>query len=264
MYRVLIADDEPIERMVVTKKIQKYFPGRLEVVQAENGKDAVRLFFEEKCSIAILDISMPGIDGLKAAEIIRKADSACSIIFLTAFDEFNYAKKAFSVRALDYLLKPGSDKELVDVLEEALRLAEKSGEAGAEKRAGMLAVEDEDERNYDNVRIQAVAEAVRTYIQENYANDISLQDAAGAMGYSEPYFCKVFKQCFDMNFTSYLTSVRVEAAKELLMDVSVNIKDVCREVGFHDSNYFARVFKRTVGMTPSEYRNCVPGKSGKV
>lgn len=263
MLRVLVADDEPIERMVVSKKIQKYFGGRLEVVLAENGEDAVRLFAEMECRIAILDISMPGMNGLEAAEKIRGKDKGCSIIFLTAFDEFSYAKRAISVKALDYLLKPGSDEELIAVLEEAINLAGwetaqkrfdknkgASGEGGKELSA-------QEEKIYDSARTQAVADAIYHYIQTHYREDIALQDVAGAMGYSDAYFCKIFKQCFDKNFTVFLTEFRVEAAKTLLGDAMVNIKDICVQVGFRDSNYFARVFKRTTGMTPSEYRNQV-------
>ena len=78
---------------------------------------------KEKIQIAILDIEMPGINGIQAAERIREKDKKCCIIFLTAFDEFAYAKKAITVRALDYLLKPWDEKELMLVLEEAMRMA---------------------------------------------------------------------------------------------------------------------------------------------
>ncbi|MDO5424976.1 MAG: response regulator [Eubacteriales bacterium] len=262
MFRVLIADDEPIERLVVSKKIQKYFPEELEPVLAENGEEAVRLFREKQCRIAILDINMPGMDGLEAAEKIRKADSTCSIIFLTAYEEFSYAKKAIMVRALDYLLKPGAEEELIAVLEEAIRLAEESG-ADAAARTENPSEAFEEEKNYDNLRIQAITENIRAYIQNHYQEELSLQAAAGAMGYSDAYFCKIFKQYFGKNFTVYLTEFRMEMAKKLLADLTVNVKDVCQQVGFHDSNYFARVFKRNTGMTPSEYRVSLLGKSGK-
>ena len=68
MYRILVADDEPIERTVVSKTIQKYFPEQLEVILAVNGREAVELFFEGECRIALLDIEMPGVNGLEAAE----------------------------------------------------------------------------------------------------------------------------------------------------------------------------------------------------
>ena len=84
--------------------------------------------------------------------------------------------------------------------------------------------------------------------------DISMQDMARITNYSEAYFCKLFKQCFNQNFTSYLAGYRVKEAKKLLEQPTVNIKDVGQAVGYMDSNYFARVFKRITGKTPTEYR----------
>ena len=94
MYRILVADDEPIERQVINKKIKSFFPEQVEVFLAENGIDAVQKYLENNCQIAILDIEMPGMNGLEAAEKIRDKDKNSNIIFLTAFDEFSYAKKS--------------------------------------------------------------------------------------------------------------------------------------------------------------------------
>ena len=96
---------------------------------------------------------------------------------------------------------------------------------------------------------------VEEYIRNNYMKEISMQDAARMMNYSDAYFCKLFKQCFDQNFTSYLTGFRVNEAKKLLKDRSISVKDVSMQVGYYDSNYFAKVFKRMTGMIPSEYRD---------
>ena len=137
MYRVLVADDEPIERMIVGRTIKKYFSGQLEVVEAVNGREAAKFFTEKDCKIALLDIEMLGVNGLEAAEQIREEDRDCSIIFLTAFDEFSYAKRAISVHALDYLLKPGTEEELVAVLEEAIRLLEEKAD-GSQKRGSFF------------------------------------------------------------------------------------------------------------------------------
>ncbi len=304
MYRVLIADDEMIERTVLFRTLDKNLKGQCEIFQAENGREALEIYEREQIQILILDIEMPGINGIEAAEQIRKKDKECSIIFLTAFDEFSYAKKAITVRALDYLLKPYDEQELMLVMEEAMRQADacdgegleerlKAQVSGADARTVREAGQDvadlgheadqghkasdargkgvengricadlgrqsqEEGEESGNVRMDKVTQLIFCYIQENYMYDISMQDLARAMNYSEAYFCKLFKQCFSKNFTSYLTEYRVKEAKRMLKQPTVNVKDVGRAVGYMDSNYFARVFKRITGQTPTEYRMCI-------
>ncbi len=253
MYRILIADDEPIERSVISKKIQSFFPNQFEIVLAENGREAVQLFREKKCQIALLDIEMPGMNGLDAAASIRAEDDYACMIFLTAFDEFDYAKKAITLRVLDYLLKPGDDMELITALEEAIRVVDKR-KIQTTEASGEISDDTQESDMSGSVRVKAVAERILSYIDANYAEDISMQDAAKAMGYADAYFCKIFKESFDKSFMVYLADYRIEKAKELLEDMTVNIKDVGSSVGYRDSNYFTKVFKRIVGVTPTEYR----------
>ncbi len=259
MYRILVADDEPIERQVINKKINTFFPGQVEIYTAENGIEAVNAYKENDCQIAILDIEMPGMNGLEAAENIRAEGDDCNIIFLTAFDEFSYAKRAIGVRALDYLLKPGSDDELVNVLEEAFRLSDKA----ADNRRFDYREEKESfkPQDYSDDAYQGndLIEQITAYIREHYVEDIALQDIAGFLGYSDVYFCKLFKQNFGKNFITFLNEYRMNKAKELLSNPLINIKDVGQKVGYRDANYFTRLFKRMVGVTPSEYRSGVLG-----
>lgn len=285
MLRLLIADDEMIERKVLHKTLQKNLKGRCHIFEASNGREALKIYEEEGIQIAILDIEMPGINGIEAAQAIRKKDRDCCIIFLTAFDEFSYAKKAITVRALDYLLKPYDEEELMLVVEEAIRMTEEIGQTGAERRAadggegltaelplregkelagGELSPDTgetfrgerspEPLEDQGDVRLSKVADLILQYIHENYMFDISMQDAARVMNYSEAYFCKLFKQCFSRNFTSYLTHYRVDQAKKMLEEPTVNIKEIGKAVGYGDSNYFAKVFKRITGQSPTEYR----------
>lgn len=257
MYRVMIADDEMIERMVLYKTLQKHLGDVCEIYEAENGREALKVYKEKQIQIAILDIEMPGIGGIMAAEKIRETDPRCCIIFLTAFDEFTYAKKAITLRALDYLLKPYQEEELLAVMEEAIRQTEKQmGQAEARSMAEEpeLMIGEDETQEPGIGRILKVSDLIRDYIRQNYMKDISMQDAARMMNYSEAYFCKLFKQCFSCNFTSYLTRFRMEEAKKLLAEPTVNVKNVGEAVGYSDSNYFAKVFKRYTGSSPTEYR----------
>ena len=91
----------------------------------------------------------------------------------------------------------------------------------------------------------------------------AMQDAAAALRYSDAYFCKLFKQCFKVNFSAYLNEYRVNRARQLMLDPRLNMKDIGAAVGYSDANYFTRVFKRLTGQTPSEYRVAAAEKAAQ-
>lgn len=271
MYGLLIVEDELIERQVLKKTLQKRFGDQCLIWEAENGKEAVEVFAREEIQVAILDIGMPGMNGIQAAEIIRKEGPECCIIFLTAYDRFDYARKAISVGAMEYLLKPYSSREVINVVGEALRIAGqherwRQGEAVESELIKknlrhFLDSEEEKEQEQESqaedlsyTRLSVMASMVEEYIRSHYMNEISMNDAARAVNYSEPYFCKMFKLQYGQNFTSYLAEYRINEAKKLLCRPNVNVKDVGVSVGYPDSNYFTKVFRRLTGMNPSEYR----------
>lgn len=247
MYRVLLVDDEQIERMALAKRIEKYYGDKLNVYQAVNGREAVDMCKSQKNDIIIMDISMPEMNGVMAARYIRQMDEQCSIIFLSAYDDFNYARNAIKVKALDYLLKPCDLDDLLAVMDMAIQKLE-AGSNYNDYDAG------ETNDNLKNTDEKATAIQMKEYVENNYMCDISMQEAAGAMGYSDAYFSKLFKQYFNQNFTAYLTEYRMKKAKQLLSDTGESIKDISRMVGYADSNYFAKIFKRIVGEIPSKYR----------
>lgn len=248
MHKILVADDEPIELTVVEKIINENLSDKVSICLADNGREAVDLYEKENCDIALLDIAMPGLNGLEAAEIIRSKHPGHVIIFLTAFDEFDYAKKAIAVKALDYLLKPVDEKELILVLEEALRQVENESKENVSENKNF------DNTEFSDMKMSAIRTRISDYLESRYMDDISLSDIAGELNYSDAYFSKVFKKCFNKGFIVYLTELRIEKSKILLEDIFVNIKDISAKVGFRDSNYYTKVFKRMEGLTPSEYR----------
>lgn len=260
MYHVLIADDEPIERTVLCKVLNSRFKDELEIVQTVNGREAIKLFQAQKFQIVFMDIEMPGINGLDAAEQIRKIDRNCHIIFLTAYDEFSYAKKAITIKALNYLLKPASEEEVIEAVKEAIKTITERKINEKNKILNREEILDVYNDTLEHIRIGVVKEGILHYIQMHYKEDISMQDAAEAMNYSNAYFCKLFKQEFTKSFTVYLAEYRIEKAKRLLEDITLNVKEIGDRVGYKDSNYFAKVFKRVVGVTPSEYRIFMLGK----
>lgn len=270
MYRVLLVDDEQIERMALAKKIDRYYGDKVDIYHAVNGREAVAMCSEQKNDIIIMDISMPEMNGVMAAKYIRKMDDQCSIIFLSAYDDFEYARNAIKVRALDYLLKPCDMNDLLAVMDTALQKLDKENVFNGNSISGKEQnketeicgsnannVRENRPKRTDNVRNsdeQTTIKYLKEYVENNYIYDISMQEAAEEMGYSDAYFSKLFKQYFNQNFTAYLTEYRIKKAKELLSNTNHSIKDISRMVGYTDSNYFAKIFKRLVGEIPSKYR----------
>ena len=126
--KLLLADDERIERSILYRKLSRELGEDCEFIQAENGSEAVELFKEHHPQIAVLDIAMPELDGIEAASRIRQMDENCVIIFLTAYSDFQYTRQAIRLRALDYLTKPFHLAELNARIKSVIRRKQQDGE----------------------------------------------------------------------------------------------------------------------------------------
>lgn len=100
---------------------------------------------------------------------------------------------------------------------------------------------------------RAVRRAVR-YVEENYPRDLPQEEVARNVGLSPSYFSSCFKRETGKSFVEYLTEYRLEKARKLLTSSNLRTLDVASSVGFRDPKYFARIFKKSVGVTPSRYR----------
>ena len=92
------------------------------------------------------------------------------------------------------------------------------------------------------------------YICDHYGKELSLAEVSGHVYMSETYFSKKFKKVTGLNFREYLTSVRIKAADELLLETEKTIAEISECCGFSDANYFGDVFKKRKGVSPMQYR----------
>ena len=103
--------------------------------------------------------------------------------------------------------------------------------------------------------------ATRTYLEENYSQNLSLDEVAHRVSFSPFYFSKLFKKTFGRSFIEYITHLRIKQAMALLADENVTVREVSDLVGFSEPNYFTRVFKKETGQTPTNYqKNAVRAK----
>ncbi|HOX58596.1 MAG TPA: helix-turn-helix domain-containing protein [Candidatus Paceibacterota bacterium] len=101
----------------------------------------------------------------------------------------------------------------------------------------------------------------KEYIQQHQTEHLRLGHVARAVNTSTFYFCKMFKQVTGINFTDYLSRVRIEKAKNLLLNPNLRVSEIAFEVGFQSLTHFNRVFKKILGQSPTEYRAQLLGTS---
>lgn len=125
------------------------------------------------------------------------------------------------------------------------------------------------ESSPDNVRADQIYEKYKTlmmeairYIDANYGENLTLGDVCKHFAISKTYFCHLFKLITGKTFTEYLTELRVQEAKNLLEDHSQSITEISEKLGFSNTSYFSKIFKKYTGRLPKEYRK-ERSKSGK-
>lgn len=131
MYKVLLVDDEELERKVVAFTLQNSGLSVEIVGEAASGREALEQVRLTLPDLIIMDIKMPGIDGIEATRQIKTLFPMTEVIMLTAYGKFSYSQQAIKAQAGDYLLKPIQPQQLIKAVAEALeRLSQKRLQPG--------------------------------------------------------------------------------------------------------------------------------------
>jgi len=113
----------------------------------------------------------------------------------------------------------------------------------------------ETEDGNNTQRFRKIIELMVEFINKNYSQNISLKQIAEVVYMSPNYLCDLFRQETGIHFSNYITQVRVRNAKELLKTrAELKSYEIAELVGYKDAKYFTQVFKKQVGVTPTEYR----------
>lgn len=137
-YKVIIADDDRPSRMLLLHFIQ-LLPEYEVVQEAENGEEFIQIVMEAEPEIVLVDIHMPGLNGMEAVKICKERFPSLQVIFTTGYDEF--AVEAFNISAADYIVKPIERTRLFVALEKAKKLIQMSNSSNQVKnKANKLAI----------------------------------------------------------------------------------------------------------------------------
>lgn len=248
MYKVVVVEDENIVRQGIVRATDWTSLNCMVVGEASNGEEGVEVIRRLSPDLVITDIRMPKMTGIDMMRALREEGIKTHVIFLTAYDDFAYAREGIRLGIDDYVLKPFEDGRLENAVRDLLIKSE-----DATKRE-MIGIEAElSLKKGDKSKYLAAA---LSFIDEHYSDpELSAQMVADALGISSGHLSHLFRKETEYTMTNYILDRRMKAAKKLLKDYSHKVYEVAELVGYRDITYFSATFKRFTGVTPSEYQD---------
>jgi signal transduction histidine kinase/DNA-binding LacI/PurR family transcriptional regulator/AraC-like DNA-binding protein len=232
-HTILLVDDDPAILDMHARMVQTYLP-TCRVLTAANGRIALEIMQREQLALVLLDLMMPELDGFGVLETMQADERtrAIPVVVLTA-QLLTQEDMARLNRGVAAVLEKGlfSTDETLAHIEQTLA---RNKSLGSDTRR--------------------VMRRVMAYIHEHYAEPITRQDMAACAGVSPRHLTRCFCQEVGVSPIAYLNRYRVKQAKQLLQAHDRSITQVARDVGFSDSGYFARVFRKEVGVSPRAYQ----------
>lgn len=235
--KLLIAEDEDMIRKGMEKYIRLHTDRFDRIYLARNGQEAIDIIFKNHPEIMLLDIQMPVKDGIAVMKEAKNAGIFPATIILSGYEEFRYAQQALRYGARCYLLKPSRSS---DILKQILEIADEISGEGQKT---------EDYSTHSNL-----VDLAKEYMEEYYNEELTLQRVADVVGISPGYLSTIFSQYLGTGFVDYLNQIRIEHACAYLKQQYFKTYEIAYKVGFQDEKYFTRVFKKIMGITPSEYK----------
>ena len=236
--KVLLVDDEIIIRRGF-RQLFNWEAHDCEVVgEAADGMEALSQIDALNPDIVTMDINIPIMNGLKVIQLSRMKHPETAFIIVSGYDDFAYCREALRLQITDYILKPVDYEEFgacIDNLKIAL-FEKKSSEES----------EGQEER---------IINKIVRFVQNHLSEEISLSVLAEEFHFSTQYVSQLFKNEIGVNFLTYLTNIRMEKAKKLLLNTDLPIAEISEQSGYSDYRVFTKVFKKSEGVTPSQFRH---------
>ena len=245
MYRVVLVDDERLIIRGLSTVIPWAELGCEIAGTAHDGVSGLELIRSLRPDIVLTDIRMPNMDGLTMLAAIRSEFPGVQMSVLTAYRDFEYARKAITLGVCRYLLKPSN----LDELQEAVKLMVSRLDAMPQLPEDP---DDESVKEAGNHLVKAALAYMKEHCTEQH---LSLGEVADHVYVSQWHLSKLLNRETDQSFFDLLGSMRIAKAKKLLADPALRIHEIAEMAGFSDVAHFSRSFKKIVGCTPGEYRN---------
>ena len=237
-YSLLVADDEEIPRRHILEDISWDTLNIRPLYQASTGWEALALLLKHQPDILILDIRMPGLSGLQLLDELVLRHSSTKVITLSGYSDFEAARKMLSSgMVVEYLLKPASEDELFEAVFKCIERIDKT--RGPDDPVPLEEPGPEPPSFHENAQPRGskvlLIQQVKEYLQENYTQRITLNSAAALVYLTPTYLSKLFAEVEGMGFSEYLSALRIQHAKEALLDYHRRIYEIAAQVGYQGS-----------------------------
>lgn len=251
MLKILIVEDEEIIRNGLKHAIDWLAIGCVVVGTAKDAEEGLLFIKERKPDIVIADICMPQVSGLEMIEEGLKCGYFYSIV-LTGYSEFKYAKQAIKMGVIDYLLKPVDGEELVQVVNKIKRQITEKKEVFIGRE---ISIDNRFEKIFNMAGKSEDVYVKRTYeiIKERYHEKLSINGVADELNVSPSFLSRRIRLNLNATFVDVLNRYRVNRAISLLNKGTMRIYEIADRVGFNEYKYFCSVFKKYIGVTPSDF-----------
>lgn len=264
MYQVVIIDDNKIAVEAIAKATDWERCGCRVAGCAYDGIAGLRLIQEKEPDIVIIDIQMPGLNGLDVIRKLKGGQKDIQFIIISGYGQFEYAQKAIRYGVRDYLLKPVMTEEMEEALLHVTAALKKKQESTGfrsqavreDTLAGKLAAIRS--RQYSPLVSKALE-----YVEKNVGKNITQADICRELLVSTGHFSKCFKRETGVGFAVYVTMKKMEQARILLEDPKNRVNEVAHMLGYSDYAYFFQVFKKQFGYAPSEIKTSGRKKGGE-
>lgn len=250
MLHALLVDDEIIAVNAMNRRIKWAKYGVDKVFTAGSMEQAMEIFKNERVDFMLSDVEMPQGSGLELFEWVKMYYPATECIYVTCHPEYDYMREAMRLGSADYILKPIDYVELDEILTKLVeRLEHRAGTVEIPDNIRLDIARQESEASH-NAMIHEAKRFILSHIQEN----ICVNDIAEEVHLNAQYLMRLFKKEMGVSILEYITDERIKLAKEILVRTDYQISQVADSVGYGNYSYFTKIFRRSEGVSPRQYR----------
>ncbi len=254
---ILVVDDSKDMRAFLSGILSREY----HVVTAADGEEAERVVRSKPIDMIVTDLMMPNVDGLELTRFVKQNPDFdyIPVILLTAKTSIESKIEALGYGADDYVTKP-FEPEYLRARVNNIFAQRTQLEQSYRQRLMRLEPQKYDETIPGDAFLAKLLDVMNKQLENN---TLTVDDLVDDMGMGRTVFFNKLKSMTGLSPVEFIREMRIKRAAQLLEERQLNITEVTYMVGMNDSRYFAKCFKSTYGVTPSEYRKSILDKNGK-